>query len=183
MTRVPIQSIETAPVKSKQILEAVRQGLGMVPNMAGAMANSPAVLSAWVQFNSSLGGGELPAQTRERIALMTAETNQCGYCLSAHTALGKMAGLDANDIESAREGKASDPKTLAALAFARRVLETRGGIDPADLERVRGAGFNDAQVAEIVGGVALNFFTNVFNRAFDVEIDFPRVEPRTCAAC
>ena len=183
MSRLPIQSVEAAPATSKPMLEAVKRGLGMVPNMAGVMANSPAVLSSWMQFNAALGGGELPAPLREQIALVVAETNECGYCLSAHTALGKMAGLKADDIESARDGNASDPRALAALAFARRVLETRGGIEASDVERVRSAGFSDGQIAEIVGAVALNFFTNVFNRAFDVEIDFPRVEPRTCPAC
>lgn len=183
MSRLPIQSIKSAPATSKTMLESVQKGLGMVPNMAGAMANSPAVLGSWVHFNAALGGGELPAPIRERIALMTAETNECGYCLSAHTALGKQAGLNADDIDSARDGKSSDPKALAALTFAQRVLETRGGIEASDVEQVRGAGFSDGEIAEIVGGVALNFFTNVFNRAFDVEIDFPRVEPRTCSTC
>lgn len=155
----------------------------MVPNMAGVMANSPAVLASWIQFNTALGEGELAASTRERIALLTAETNECAYCLSAHTALGRMARLGADEIESARDGMSSDPEALAALTFARRVLETRGGIDASDIDRVRDAGFTDAQITEIVGAVALNLFTNVFNRAFDVEIDFPRVEPRACSAC
>ena len=183
MTRLPIQSVESASGNAKELLEALRTGLGMVPNMAGVMANSPAVLASWVQFNSSLGGGELPAPIRERIALLTAETNECGYCLSAHTALGKMAGLSASEIDAARDGKSSDVKSLEALAFAHRVLETRGGVEASDVERVRDAGFSDGQIVEIVGAVALNLFTNTFNRAFDVEIDFPRVEPRTCSAC
>jgi uncharacterized peroxidase-related enzyme len=182
MNRLPIQTVDTAPQAAGPLLASVQKGLGMVPNMAGAMANSPAVLASWVQFNAALGSGELPAAIRERIALLTAETNECGYCLSAHTALGKMAGLSADEIDSARDGQASDSKALAALNFARRVIETRGGVDASDIDSVRDAGFTDSQIAEIVGAVALNVFTNMFNRAFDVEIDFPRVEPRTCPA-
>jgi len=183
MSRLQIQSVETATGTSKELLASVQKSLGMVPNMAGAMANSPAVLGSWVQFNASLSGGELPAQIRERIALMTAEVNQCAYCLSAHTALGKLAGLTTDQIDAARDGEASDPKPLAALTFARRVLETGGGIEASDVERVRDAGFSDAEIAEVVSAVALNQFTNTFNRAFDVDIDFPLVEPRTCTAC
>lgn len=178
MTRLPIQSVETASGSTKQMLASLQKGLGMVPNMAGVMANSPAVLSSWAQFNAALAGGELTAQIRERIALFAAEANECGYCLSAHSALGRMAGLGADEIDAARDARSSDPKVLAALTFAQRVLESRGGIDAADIERVRGAGYSDGQIAEIVGAVALNMFTNMFNRAFDVEIDFPRVEPR-----
>ncbi len=180
MSRLPVQSIDTAPATAKQTLESVKKGLGMVPNMAGAMANSPAVLASWVQFNAALGGGTLPAAIRERIALLTAETNECGYCLSAHTALGKMAGLGASEIDAARDGQASEATAQAALTFATRILETRGGVEASDIDAVRSAGFTDAQIAEIVGAVALNYFTNIFNRAFDVDIDFPRVEPRAC---
>jgi len=179
MTRLPIQSVESTSGSARQLLESVRKGLGMVPNMAGAMANSPAVLASWMQFNAALGAGELPAPIRERIALLTAETNECGYCLSAHTALGKMAGLSADEIDSARDGQSSDPKALAALTFAQRVLDTRGGVEDSDIDHVRDAGFSDAQITEIIGAVALNVFTNLFNRAFDIEIDFPRVEPHT----
>lgn len=183
MSRIAIQTIETATGHAKEHLVSLQKGLGMVPNMAGAMANSPALLASWVQFNSALGGGELSPQIRERIALFTAETNECAYCLSAHTALGKMAGLDADEIELARDGGATEPDALAAITFAKRVLETRGGVEPSDIDRVRIAGFSDAQIAEIIGSVALNLLTNMFNRAFDIEIDFPRVEPRTCSAC
>lgn len=183
MSRLPILSVQNATGTTKEQLASLQQGLGMVPNMAGAMANSPAVLGSWMGFNASLGRGDLPAPIRERIALLTAEINQCAYCLSAHTALGKLAGLTSDQIEAARDGHASDPKALAALTFAQRVLETRGGIDASDIQHVRDAGFSDAEITEIVGAVALNQFTNTFNRAFDVEIDFPRVEPRICTAC
>lgn len=183
MSRIQIQSVETAASTSKELLSSIGKSLGMVPNMAGAMANSPAVLASWVQFNTALAGGDLPAPTRERIALLSAETNGCAYCLSAHAALGRMAGLSPEEIESARDGVASDPAAAAALVFAQRLLETRGGVDPSDINRIREAGFTDGQITEIVGAVALNLFTNIFNRAFDVEIDFPHVEPRACPAC
>lgn len=181
MTRLPIQSVETVTGTTKQMLETLQQGLGMVPNMAGAMANAPAVLASWVRFNAALNSGDLPAKIRERVALLTAETNQCAYCLSAHTALGERAGLTPAQIDAARDGEATDVQASAALAFAQRVLVTGGGVQASDIERVREAGFSDAQIAEIVGVVALNLFTNLFNRAFDVEIDFPRVEPRASA--
>ncbi|MAY75345.1 MAG: peroxidase [Phycisphaerae bacterium] len=180
MSRLPIQSVETASGPTKEMFDALQKGLGMVPNMARVMGNSPATLRSWLQFNSALGGAELAAPIREQIALLTAEINGCSYCLSAHTALGKMAGLAPNEIDAARDGESADPRTQAALTFARRVLESRGGVDASEVERVRSAGFSDREVAEIVAAVALNLFTNIFNRAFDVEIDFPLVEPKAC---
>ena len=46
----------------------------------------------------------------------------------------------------------------------------------------REAGLTDAELSDIVGHVALNVLTNYFNKAFDVEVDFPVVEPQQYAA-
>ena len=182
MTRLNLVE-NTTDTKTHELLELTKSRLGLVPNMTRAMANSPAVLEGYLGLSGSLGGGSLPARIREQIAFLSAEVNGCAYCLSAHTAIGKMVGLEPAVIESAREGGSTDPKEHAALAFAGRVIETGGGVEASEVERVREAGFSDDQIAEIVGSVALNLFTNTFNRAFDVEIDFPLVEPRGCETC
>lgn len=182
MARLPIQSVESATGSNKDIFAALQKGLGMVPNMTRVMANSPAVLQAYVQFNGALSGGKLAPQIREQIALLTAQSNQCAYCLSAHSVLGKKAGLNQAQVDGARRVESSDPKTLAALTFAQSVIDLRGGVSDRDISAVRAAGFSDAEIAEIVGAVAINFFTNLFNRAFDVDIDFPPVEVGELAA-
>ena len=182
MSRLPIQTVESATGTTKDIYAALQKGLGMVPNMAKVMANSPAVLQSWVQFNGSLGTAKLSAQIREQIALLTAESNACTYCLSAHSALGKLVGLNQAQIDGARHLESSDPRTFAALVFAQAIIDRRGGVSESDIKAVRTAGFSDAEIAEIVAAVALNFFTNFFNRAFDVDVDFPRVEAHNHAA-
>ncbi len=176
MARLPIQNVESATGSNKDIFAALQKGLGMVPNMTRVMANSPAVLQSFAQFNGAMGAAKLSPKIREQIALLTAESNACIYCLSAHSVLGKMAGLNQAQIDGARKLESSDPRTFAALTFAQAVIDTHGGIVEGDLKAVRAAGFSDAEIAEIVAAVALNFFTNFFNRAFDVDVDFPRVE-------
>ncbi len=86
-----------------------------------------------------------------------------------------MAVLNHEQIVASREGNGTSPKTTAALAFAKRVLDTKGEISEADIETVRGAGFSEGEIAEIIAHVALNVFTNYFNVATDVDIDFPKV--------
>jgi uncharacterized peroxidase-related enzyme len=182
MSRLPIQSVESATASTKDIFAALQKGLGTVPNMAKVMANSPAVLQAWAQFNGALGASKLSPKLREQIALLTAETNGCTYCLSAHTALGKLSGLSQAQMDDARNQRATDPLDQAALRFARQVLDRRGGVNDAEVGEARAAGLSDAQLAEVVAAVALNVFTNFFNRAFDVDVDFPVVQPRGAAA-
>jgi uncharacterized peroxidase-related enzyme len=177
MARLPIIVPEEAKGKARSLLSDVQKKLGLVPNMTRVMANSPATLEAYIQFSSALEGGSLDAKCRERIALETAEANRCEYCLSAHSAIGKMVGLDDSEILDSRQARAKDAKAKAALHFSRLILEARGAVSEADIEAARRGGLTDGELAEVVGLTVLNIFTNYFNTAFQVDIDFPRVSP------
>jgi uncharacterized peroxidase-related enzyme len=159
--------------KTRELLQAVQKNMGMVPNMISTMAQSPAVVQAYLKFSQNLAGGSLPIALRQGIALAVSEANQCHYCLSAHSFLGSKAGLSESDVLDARHGTASDEKTRAALAFARTIVQDRGHVSDEELEDVRRAGYTDGEIAEIVANVALTTFTNYFNQVAGTEIDFP----------
>ena len=181
MSRLQPVDPSTATGKAKELLDAVKAKIGTVLNMTRVMAASPAVLESYLNFSGSLSHGLLDAKTREQIALLTAQENHCNYCLSAHSAIGKMVGLNHEEIIASRKGDGSSPKTTAALTFAKRVLDTKGQISEADLAAVHDAGFSEGEIAEIIAHVALNVFTNYFNIATDVDIDFPKVSYATIA--
>lgn len=175
-------SIETAPAASQPLLQAVKQQLGVAPNLFRMVANSPAALEGYVGLIGALGKGSLPAPTRERIALAVAEINGCSYCLSAHTYLGRnVAKLDDAEMTANRNGWSNDPKAAAAVRFAATVARDRGHVGDDALRAVRAAGYDDAQIVEIVQHVALNIWTNYVNSVAQTEIDFPVVQARKAA--
>ncbi|MCA9221710.1 MAG: carboxymuconolactone decarboxylase family protein, partial [Planctomycetales bacterium] len=142
------------------------------------VANSPAALEGYLGLSGALAKGRLPAATRERIALAVAEINGCGYCLSAHTYLAKnLAKLDDAEIAANRNGGSNDPKADAAVRFAGKIATARGHVSDEDVRAVKLAGYDDAQVIEIVQHVALNTWTNYVNEVAKTEIDFPVVTP------
>jgi uncharacterized peroxidase-related enzyme len=175
MSRISPVDRNTTNESVRRNFDAVQKQLGIVPNMMRTMAQSPSVLDAYLGFGAALRRGRLAASLQEQIALAVAELNACDYCLSAHTALGRGAGLSDRQLSASREATDPDSKTAAALQFARAVVESRGGIRDQDLAAVRNAGYTDGDIAEIVGQVALNVFTNYFNRTAQTEIDFPLV--------
>jgi uncharacterized peroxidase-related enzyme len=173
-------SIAASPPAAHASLEAVSKQLGIVPNMFRVIANSPAALEGFLGLNGSLGKGRIDARTRERLALAVAEVNGCDYCLSAHTYLGKnLAKLDDAEIAANREGGSSDPKAGAAVRFATQVVRARGHVTDAEVQAVKAAGYDDAQVIEIVLHVALNTLTNYVNEVAKTAIDFPVVSHRS----
>jgi uncharacterized peroxidase-related enzyme len=146
--------------------------------MFRAVANSPAALKSLFGSFAALGGGVLGAALGEQIAVAVADRNACHYCLAAHTALGRKAGLSADALHHAQAGESSDPRTQAALRFALQLVDRRGQVAEADVQAARDAGFDDEHLVEIAAHVALNLFTNYVNVAFDVPVDFPRVALR-----
>jgi uncharacterized peroxidase-related enzyme len=166
---------QTSNDRLRKAFDAIQKQLGVVPNMMRTMGQSPAVLEAYLAFGAALHTGLLPASLQEQIALTVAEANGCDYCLSAHSVLGRGAGLSSDDLVASREGRASEPRSAAALQFARAIIDRRGGVTDHDVARVRAAGFSDGEIAEIIAHVGLNVFTNYFNRAVHTEIDFPLV--------
>lgn len=172
-------TIESAPAASRPMLEAVKKQLGMAPNLFRMVGVSPAALEGYLGLSAALGKGTLPAATRERVALAVAELNGCSYCLSAHTYLGKnLAKLDDAEITANRNGSSNDPKAEAAVRFAATVVKQRGHVADADLQAVKVAGYDEAQVIEIVMHVALNTWTNYINEVAKTEVDFPVVTPK-----
>jgi uncharacterized peroxidase-related enzyme len=161
--------------KAKELLDGVNAKLGVVPNMTKVMVNSPAVLEAYLGFSGALAGGHLNPKLREKIALFSAQENQCNYCLSAHTAIGKMVGLPHEQIVASRKGEGSTGQETAALTFVKHLLDTKGHATEAEIEALKAARFSDGDIAEIIAHVALNVFTNYFNVASAVDIDFPKV--------
>jgi AhpD family alkylhydroperoxidase len=98
MTRITSIDPTTAHGRTKELLDATKAQLGRIPNLYGSMAQSPAALDGYLAFRSALGKGVLSTPMRERIALLTAAINDCGYCVSAHTFRGAKVGLSASDL-------------------------------------------------------------------------------------
>ena len=139
------------PLASQRLLEAVQKRLGMVPNLFPAGVHQPGSLEGYLGLSGALAKGKLPAPTRERIALAVAEINGCDYCLAAHSYLGKnVAKLDDAEILANRRGASNDPKADAAVRFGASVARERGHVGEHAVREVRLAGYDDAQIIEIV---------------------------------
>jgi uncharacterized peroxidase-related enzyme len=160
--------------ETQTTLDAVKQKLGMVPNLFSTFAHAPAVLHSYLAFSDAIGKGRLSAGEREVVALAVAQSNECGYCLAAHTAIGKGAGLSEADIHAARRSEGT-PRNAALATLAKQLTTSRGRVSDTQLASFKAAGFSDGDVLEVVALVALNTLTNYVNHVADTDIDFPKV--------
>lgn len=175
MARINIVTPESANAEQKALYAAIQSQLGMIPNFLKVFANSPAALKAFLGLHGIAGEGSLGPQTRERIALALAQQNSCEYCLSAHTAIGRKAGLSSAEIEANRAGSSQDAKAAVAVKFARSLVAHTGDITTAELLEMREAGYSESDIVEVITHVGMNILTNLLGKAGRVDIDFPKV--------
>jgi len=175
MSRIKVVTKDTADSDQTALLDAIQAKLGMVPNFLGVLAHSTDALGAFLGLHGIAEAGRLDAQTRERIALAIAQSNSCEYCLSAHTAIGRNAGLSNAEMDANRSGTSEDEKAAAAIAFAQAVNANLGDVTQAELNAVRDAGHSEAEIVEIITHVGMNILTNLIGKTAQVDIDFPKV--------
>lgn len=175
MTRIAAINPETADGRAKELLDATKAQLGRVPNLYAAMAQSPTTLDSYLAFRGALSKGVLGAPMRERIALLTAAINDCGYCVAAHTFRGAKVGLSADELAATQKSQATDAKTAAALQFVDALLNSRGQIADEDFAKMKSHGWSNEEIGEMTAHVALNVFSNYFNHVAVPALDFPAV--------
>ncbi len=175
MSRIPAVNPANATGQTKKLLQGVESSLGFAPNIMRTMANSPAVLQGYLDFSRALSKGNLSPKVREQIALAVSEANNCQYCLSAHSAIGRSVGLSEEAIEDSRKAESTDPKEATVLAFARKVIANRGWVNDEDVAKLRKVGFSHSDIVELLANISIVLFTNYFNHLAETEIDFPPV--------
>lgn len=173
MTRVKPVNPEDAQGEVQDLYQALQKKMGKVINIFQNMGNSAATLKGFLDLNEAANRTNLPPKLREQIALIIGQSNQCQYCLSAHTMLAKGVGMSEQEIAKARHAESPEPKSRAILKFAKQVVENRGHVSNQDIANLKATGVTDVELVEIILVIMVNMFTNYFNLITDPKIDFP----------
>ena len=158
--------------QNQAIFDNLQKGIGFVPNLYAYFAKNNTALQDYLAFQnrkSTLSGKE-----REVVNLVTSQINNCRYCQSAHTALGKMNGFSDEQIIEIRKGEASfNPKLDALAKFTASVVENRGHAAEETVEAFFEAGYNEANMIDVVIVVGDKIISNYIHNITGFAIDFP----------
>jgi AhpD family alkylhydroperoxidase len=172
--RLPAVDPAHATGRAKEVFEGPLKGKTF--NIFRSMASAPVLLDMYLGIAGAMGKASLSHKEQEVIQLAVAEANNCEYCASAHTVIGKGAGLtDAQTIE-ARRGTMMDAKLNALAKFALAIHEKKGFVTDADIASFKKAGYTDQHMGEVVGSYIQMMFTSTFNHMNNTPVDFPLVQ-------
>jgi uncharacterized peroxidase-related enzyme len=175
MSRLSVPNLNSATGATAEVYGQIKKAIGNVPNTFAAIgAHGPDALKAILLADSVLATGSLSKRDQETIKLVISSVAGCGYCVAAHSLLGKLAGLKPEELRRIRDRQPTgDEKRDALIRFVRKLAATSGTVSSADFAAIKTAGYSDAQLVDISLAFATTVFTNVFNRINDTEIDFP----------
>lgn len=163
---------EEVSTNNQAIFDNLKKGVGFVPNLYATYAYNDTALGDYLALQNRKS--TLKAKEREVINLVVSQINHCRYCQSAHTALGKMNGFSEEQILEIRSGKASFDTKLDALAkFVKNITENRSKPDAEAVEALFAAGYNNANLIDIIMVIGDKFISNFIHGVTDVPIDFP----------
>lgn len=167
-----IHTIETAPEAAKPWLEQLVKSIGMIPNLAGTMAESPGLLRGFLSIRDIFYRGTFTAVEIQVLALTNAFENRCRYCMAFHSDLALKSGVSAETVAALRAGHSPIEPRLEALSnFSRRMVRDRGNVRREDLAPFHAAGYTKAQALEVVLGVAVSILPNFAHHITDCPVD------------
>jgi len=176
MSTFNVPKREEVSTNNQAIFDNLEKAVGFVPNLYATYAYSENALSNYLTLSNAKTS--LSAKQKEVVNLAVSEVNNCIYCLSAHTAIGKMNGFTDEQILELRAGEASFDNKLDALArLAKNMTENRGATDAAVVENFLTSGWTKENLVDTIVLVGDKTISNYLHKTTDVPVDFPVAQP------
>jgi uncharacterized peroxidase-related enzyme len=168
--RFPIPALADLPEDIRARIVAVQEKSGFIPNVFLVLAHRPDEFRAFFAYHDALMDkpGNLSKAEREMIVVATSNANQCQYCVVAHGAILRIRAknpLIADQVAVNYRKADLTPRQKAMLDFAMKVSASAYSVNDADMDVLRGHGFDDEDIWDIA---AIAAFFGLSNRMANV---------------
>ena len=169
-----LHTIESAPDKSKALLQQALDAFGMIPNFHAVIAESPETLEAYMKLHELFSQSSL-STTEKHVVWMTINVeNECHYCTPAHAMLAKMDDVDDAIVSAIRNKTAiADEKLEALRTFTQKIVQQRGNVDDSTLDAFYSAGYSKQNVLEVLLCLSQKILSNYSNHITHTPLDEP----------
>ncbi len=130
--------------------------LDYLPNYARLYSHRPAVMAAWADLQRELKR-HLEPRVYSLISLAAALATGSSYCALAHGQRLLQAGFSADELVAAIQEEGEDPLShpeRCMVELAGKVAAAPAAVEQGDIDRLREAGFSDAEIFDVVAAAA-----------------------------
>jgi len=170
-TTFSVPTREQVSENNQAIFDNLQKALGFVPNLYATIAYSKNGLEKYLAYQNAKTS--LSNKEKEAVNLIVSQVNNCEYCLSAHTVIGKMNGFTDEQVLDIRNGKASDAKLNALVKLAAEITKTRGYADTDIVDAFFAQGYSNENLVDVILQVSDKTAMNYLHNLTKVTVDFP----------
>ncbi len=172
MSTLKIHTVESAPEKSKPLLEQSLKANGRIPGLHGVLAGAPELLEAYQTLHKLFIQSSF---NKEELTVVWQTINvehECHYCVPAHTGIAHMMNVAPEITEALRNRKPMPTEKLQTLHdFTLSIVRNRGRVTETELEVFYAAGYKEQQVLEIILGLSQKVISNYINHIANTPVD------------
>jgi len=169
---VPVR--EQMSTNNLPVYDSIVKSIGFMPNLFATLGLSDNGLSRYISFQNDKSS--LTNKEKEAINLIVSEVNDCNYCRSAHTAIGKMNGFTEEQTLEIRKGQVTFNKKLNVLVkLSQDIVNTRGKLNQNYLELFFNEGYTKGNLVDVIIQIGEKTIANYLHNVTQVAIDFPNI--------
>ena len=174
MTAFTLHTIESAPEKSKPILEQSVKANGMLPNLHAVMAEAPGLLEGYQVLHKLFMDSSFNAEELTVVWQSINVEHECTYCVPAHTGIAHAMKINPELTEALRNQQAMPTEKLQALQDTTlSMVRNRGIISEQEVATFFAAGYGQRQLLEIILGLSQKVMSNYTNHVAQTPLDQP----------
>ncbi len=174
MTDFTLHDIDSAPEKSKPLLENSQKAFGMIPSLHAVMAEAPGALAGYQKLHELVLDSSFDNDETTVVWQSINVEHACHYCVPAHTGIAKSMNVSDDIINALRDETPLPNDKLEALrTFTLAVTRKRGEVNSEDLNAFYQAGYERRHVLEVILVLSQKVMSNYINHIADTPIDEP----------
>lgn len=172
MSNFQIHTLETAPEKSKALLNDSIKSFGSIPNLHGVLAGSPGLLEAYKTVGDLFTNSSFDNEEQTVVWQTINVEHECHYCVPAHSMIAEMMKVDPAINEALRNETTLPTEKLEVLRNTTlAIVRNRAVIDESILEKFYAVGYTDSNVLDIILGVSQKVISNYTNHLANTKLD------------
>ena len=171
MKKFTVPTRDEVAAANQVIFDNLNKALGFVPNLYATIAYSDNGLGRYLAYQNAKT--TLSNKEKEAVNLVVSEVNNCLYCKSAHTVIGKMNGFTDEQLLNIRREKADHPKLNALVKLAASITRNRGNAEPELVDDFYAQGYTNENLVDLILQVSDKTAMNYLHNLTKVPVDFP----------
>ncbi len=171
MKNFTVPAREQVAPANQAIFDNLTKALGFVPNLYAMIGYSDNGLGRYLAYQNAKT--TLSNREKEAVNLIVSQVNNCLYCLSAHSLIGKMNGFNDEQLLDIRKAKADDAKLNALIKLAASITKNRGNADRDLVDDFFAQGYTNESLVDLILQVSDKTAMNYLHNLTKVPIDFP----------